>query len=133
MGELLLPLNMKRKIDVDNWVRKAHFEFFSTFEEPYYGVCVNIDCSAAYRFAKRSGISVFLYYLFQSLSAAQRIEPFKQRIEGREVFVHDRIDAGSTVARSNGTFGYGYFRFSKKSGRFFKRSQTQSVSCPHFQ
>jgi chloramphenicol O-acetyltransferase type A len=102
---------MKRKVDIDSWVRKAHFEFFNTFEEPYYGVCVNIDCSAAYRFAKRGGVSVFLYCLYQSLSAAQRIEPFKHRIEQGEVFLHEQIDAGSTIARSNGTFGYGHILY----------------------
>jgi len=83
---------MKRKVDMENWVRKAHFEFFRAFEEPYYGVCVNIDCSAAYRFAKRNGHSVFLYCLYQSLSAAQRSEPFKLRIEQEQgdVFVYER-------------------------------------------
>lgn len=109
---------MKHKIDIENWARKAHFQFFNAFEEPYYGVCVNIDCTTAYRFAKDAGISVFLYYLYKSLSAAQRIEPFKYRVEGDEVFLHDQIDAGSTIARSNGTFGYGHILYQKNLEEF---------------
>jgi chloramphenicol O-acetyltransferase type A len=113
---------MKRKVDMENWARKAHFEFFKAFEEPYYGVCVNIDCSAAYRFAKRNGHSVFLYCLYQSLSAAQRSEPFKLRIEQEQgdVFIYERVDAGSTIARSNGTFGYGHILYHESLADFLE-------------
>jgi len=102
---------MKSKVDIDNWIRKPHYQFFKAFEEPYYGVCVNVDCTSAYRFAKANGHSVFLYFLYQSLSAAQKIEAFKYRIDGDEVFLYDQIDAGSTIARSNGTFGYGHILY----------------------
>lgn len=111
---------MKHKVDIEKWVRKPHFQFFGTFEEPYYGVCVNIDCTAAYQFAKQRGISFFLYCLYQSLSSAQRIEPFKHRIEGDEVFLYERIDAGSTIGRSNGTFGYGHIIYNDDLEEFLK-------------
>jgi chloramphenicol O-acetyltransferase type A len=110
----------KRKLDLENWVRRPHFEFFSTFEEPYYGVVVNVDCEAAYRFSKRRGISFFLYYLYRSLAAAQDIEPFRQRIVGKEVYVYDRIDGGSTIGRSNGTFGYGLFVYCDSMDEFLE-------------
>lgn len=109
---------MKQKLDVESWIRKPHFEFFRDFEEPYYGVCVNLDCTAAYRFAKSNGLSVFLYLLHRSLAAAQKIEPFRHRIEQGEVFLYDQIDAGSTIARANGTFGYGHILYSSDLGTF---------------
>ena len=111
---------MKHKIDIENWARKPHFEFFNAFEEPYYGICVNIDCTTAYRFAKNAGVSVFLYYVYKSLSAAQRIEPFKYRIEEGDVFLHDQIDAGSTISRSNGTFGYGHILYRENLEEFME-------------
>jgi chloramphenicol O-acetyltransferase type A len=102
---------MKHKLNLDTWERKEHFNFFRTFEEPYYGVTVNVDCTTAYNFTKANGHSFFLYYMHKSLAAAQAIEQFKYRIEGDEVFVHDQIDAGSTIGRSNGTFGFGYIKY----------------------
>jgi chloramphenicol O-acetyltransferase type A len=98
---------MKQKLDIDNWVRKEHFHFFNQFEEPFYGLCITLDCTKAYKVAKEKSISFFLYSLYQSLTAANTIEPFKYRIENGEVLIYDRIDGGSTIARSNGTFGYG--------------------------
>lgn len=97
---------MKHKLDIETWVRKEHFNFFNTFDEPYYGVCVNLDCTIAYKTAKAQGVSFFLYCLYQSLTACQMIESFRYRIEGDEVFIYDHIDAGSTIDRSNGTFGF---------------------------
>jgi len=109
---------MKQKLNIDTWERKEHFKFFNQFEEPYHGVCVNIDCTVAYKTAKEKGVSIFLYYLYQALSAAQQIVPFKYRVEDEEVFIYDRVDAGSTVGRSNGTFGFGDFIYSESFDEF---------------
>jgi chloramphenicol O-acetyltransferase type A len=103
---------MKQKLDINNWIRKEHFYFFNEFEEPYHGVTIQIDCTAAYQAAKEKGVSFFLYYLYQSLNAAQLITPFKYRIAGNEVFIYDQVDAGLTIGRSNGTFGFGNFIYS---------------------
>jgi chloramphenicol O-acetyltransferase type A len=102
---------MRQKLDLENWARKEHFNFFSKFEEPFYGVCVTIDCTTAYKFAKEKGVSFFLYTLYKALAAAQVTEPFKLRIDGDEVFIYDQINAGSTIGRSNGTFGFGYIAY----------------------
>ena len=34
---------MKQKIDLSTWNRKEHFEFFCTFEEPFFGITTQID------------------------------------------------------------------------------------------
>ncbi len=50
---------MKTAIDLNNWIRKDHYLFFSQFEEPFYGITVSIDCTAAYQYAKENAISFF--------------------------------------------------------------------------
>src|SRR4029077_11625127 len=103
----LPPPSAKTKLDLNNWARKEHFEFFHSFEEPYYGVCVTIDCTAAYRFAKTRGISFFLYCIYQTLAASQQVETFRHSMCRAEDFLFDRIDGGSVIDRADGTFGYG--------------------------
>jgi len=114
---------MKHKLDLDTWTRKNHFSFFNQFDEPYYGVNVNIDCTAAYQTAKQNGVSFYLFYLYQSLAASQVIDCFRLRIENDEVYKYDRIDAGSTIARPDGTFGFGDFMFYQTFSDF----QTEAV------
>jgi chloramphenicol O-acetyltransferase type A len=117
---------MKDKLDLQNWTRKPHFDFFSKFQDPFYGVCVNIQCGAAYRFAKANGVSFFLYSIYQSLRATLKIEPFRQRIENGEVFIYDRIHAASTIARPNGTFGYGYFSYRESLDEFVEAANIEA-------
>lgn len=109
---------MKHKVDITGWIRKDHFNFFKQFEEPYHGVTVNIDCTLAYHTAKQQGVSFFLYYLYQSLSASQQIAAFKLRILNDELYRFDQIDAGSTISRNNGTFGFGDFIYYPSFGVF---------------
>lgn len=109
---------MKQKLHLDTWVRKEHFLFFKQFDEPFYGVTVKLDCTNAYSFAKEKGVSFFLYTMHRALAAANAIEPFKLRMEDDEVYVYDQIDAGSTIGRSNGTFGFGYIPYAPQFDQF---------------
>jgi len=102
---------MREKIDINTWIRKDHFEFFNTFEEPFFGVTVDVDCTATYQEAKEKGISFFLLYLHKSLLAANRTEAFKYRIIDGEVWKFDSVNAATTINRPNGTFGFGYMDF----------------------
>jgi chloramphenicol O-acetyltransferase type A len=102
---------MKEKIDIDTWIRKDHFKFFSTFGEPFFGVTVDVDCTLTYKEAKEKAVSFFLLYLHKSLVAANVIEPFSYRIIDGEVWKYSNVNAAATINRPNGTFGFGYLDF----------------------
>ena len=109
---------MKKPLDLDNWARKDHFHFFKQFEEPFFGVCVSIDCTRAYEAAKENNYSFFLYYLYQSLKAANFIEPFRYRIMDDQVFVFDIVNASPTINRPDGTFGFAYMDYKTSLDEF---------------
>ncbi|UII33829.1 chloramphenicol acetyltransferase [Fulvivirga ulvae] len=110
---------MKTYLDIDKWERKDHFSFFKGFDEPFFGVTVEIDCSAAYAEAKRNGVSFFLYYLHKALVAANEIEAFKYRIEGNRVARYETVNASPTVPRPNGTFGFSYMEYKPVFSDFY--------------
>lgn len=102
---------MKQLLDIDTWPRKDHFRFFTAFEEPFFGVCVDIDCTVAYRRAKNLKTSFFIYYLHKALVAANRIEPFRYRIADGQVWIYDKIHATPTINRPDNTFGFSYMDY----------------------
>ena len=102
---------MKNIFEITTWPRKDHFEFFSKFEEPFFGITAEVDCTLAYKNAKETGESFFLYYLYASLKAANSIENFRLRIENGEVYLYDAIHASPTINRPDGTFGFAYFDY----------------------
>ena len=116
---------MKKKLEIDNWSRKEHFYFFKQFTEPFFGVCINIDCTKAYKLSKEKGLSFFLYYLHKSLLAVNNVEAFRYRIIGEEVFIYDRIDASATISRPNGTFGFSYMNFERDFSMFYENSKIE--------
>jgi len=105
---------MKEKIDIDTWLRKDHFNFFNNFDEPFFGVTVEVDCTETYKEAKAAGVSFFLLYLHKSLAAANQIENFRYRIINGEVWKYTKINAAATINRPNGSFGFGYFDYLEK-------------------
>ncbi|QPH38997.1 chloramphenicol acetyltransferase [Pedobacter endophyticus] len=109
---------MKEKIDINTWIRKDHFNFFNAFEEPFFGVTVDVDCTSTYREAKQNGASFFLLYLHKSLVAANAIEPFRYRIIDDEVWKYKTVHASATINRPNGTFGFGYIDFDEHFNDF---------------
>lgn len=102
---------MKQKLDLETWNRKQHFDFFKTFDEPYYGVTATIDCTIAYAKAKELGISFYIYYLHKTLTVVNAIENLKYRIEDGEVFIYDRIDASATIFSNDLTFGFSHINY----------------------
>ncbi|MCP9762359.1 chloramphenicol acetyltransferase [Lacihabitans soyangensis] len=116
---------MKQKLDIENWPRRDHFNFFSQFEEPFFGVCVEVDCSKAYENAHLNGQSFFLKYLHASLVAANRIEPFKYRISDDEVWVYDQVNASPTINRHDSTFGFAYMDYFEDFEEFNAAAQVE--------
>jgi chloramphenicol O-acetyltransferase type A len=111
---------MKQQINLQTWSRKTHFDFFRTYDEPFYGICVDVDCQNAYERAKALGSSFFIYYLHQSIRAVNETEAFCYRLEGEEVFRYDKIDVGTTVDRADGSFGFCYIPYAADYATFEK-------------
>ena len=110
---------MRTLIDIDHWDRKEHFLFFSQFEEPFFGFTVSIDCTLAYKMAQQKGQSFFLYYLYQSLKAANTIENFRYRLIDGQVYLFERTHASPTISRPNGTFGFAHITYSQNEKEFY--------------
>jgi chloramphenicol O-acetyltransferase type A len=111
---------LKQQIDIKNWNRKEHFEFFSTFEEPFFGITTPIDCTIAFEKSKELNIPFFIYYLHKTLIAVNQIENFRYRIENGNVFLYDEIDSSATIMRADKTFGFSFMKFNPDLTEFNK-------------
>ena len=111
---------MKTLLNLDKWPRKEHFQFFSKFEEPFFGVVVEIDCTKAYERSKALGVSFFIYYLHKTLVAVNHTEAFRYRIEGEQVYVYDAVHASATISREDGSFGFSLMEYDPDFDHFQK-------------
>jgi len=116
---------MKHEIDLTTWKRREHFEVFKYFDEPLFGLTVRMECSLAYKKAKKSGYSFSNYYLYLSLKAANEIEEFRYRIEGDKIYCYDSVGAGPTIFREDETYGCGYMPYNKNIAEFMKLANNE--------
>ena len=61
---------IEKIIDIATWNRKEHFEHFSAFDDPFFGVTVHVDCTRSYQEAKDKGVSFSLLLLHRIITAA---------------------------------------------------------------
>jgi chloramphenicol O-acetyltransferase type A len=102
---------MKQKIDLATWNRKEHFAFFSTFEEPFFGLTTQLNCENAYHKAKSLGIPFSTYYLHKTLVAVNENKAFRLRIDEDEVVEFSAINGSATVLRADKTFGFSEIKY----------------------
>lgn len=116
---------MNKKLDIEHWNRKEHFNYFKNFDEPFFGVTVDLDCTLAYQHCKKQDHSFFLFYLHKALIAANHIENFKYRLIDNEVIIYDKIHAAATISRPDETFGFSYINYNKDFHKFKAIAQVE--------
>lgn len=89
-------------IDIENWKRKGHFDFFHRMDYPQFNICMDINVTNLIKFTKQNELSFYYSMVFVTTSVINMIDDFKYRIRGDEVVVHDKIHPSFTDMNKNG-------------------------------
>jgi chloramphenicol O-acetyltransferase type A len=97
-------------IDIENWPRREHFEFFYRMDYPQYNICANIDITHFLRFVKENRLPFYYAMIYAVTLATDHCENFRYRIrENRQVVLHDKLHPSFTdnsAADTNGLFKF---------------------------
>ena len=74
-----------RTIDMQTWSRRQHFELFSTYTYPHFGLSANVDLTAFYPAVKQRGYSLTVAIVYLLARASNAIPEFRYRIRDGEV------------------------------------------------
>lgn len=91
-------------IDMDNYPRRSHFEYFNSLAYPYMGMTANVDVTNLIRYAKEKGGSTFHAILWAAVKAVNSVPELRQRIVGGKIVEYEHCNAGYTVALEDHTF-----------------------------
>lgn len=116
---------MKQLINIDTWKRKEHYNFFKDFQEPFFSITANVDCTEAYKYAKENNISFFLYYMYKSMAAINAVEELRYRIEDNEVVCYDRVHCSTTALNANNMFAFAFLPFTDSFEEFYPIAQQE--------
>jgi chloramphenicol O-acetyltransferase type A len=105
---------MSEYLDIETWNRRGQFEFFRNYHNPFFNICTNVEVTPLLALTRAmKNISFFIAYHFFSIKAANEVEPFRYRLRGDRVLVHDRIHAGTTLLLDDENFTFVYFDYTE--------------------
>jgi chloramphenicol O-acetyltransferase type A len=117
---------MTRKLDTQSWARRDAFEWFRRFDKPTFNVCVRLNVAPlkAALAATGSPGGVTLACCFLALKLANAHEPFRLRLAGDEVLVHDVVHGSTTVLRDDGdSFGFADLVYGEDAIAFLRQAR----------
>ena len=110
-------------LDISRWPRRATFEFYRDFEQPFFSVCTRVDVAAlkpALAQIKHGShpATITLACHFLALQLANRMDPWRYRLQQGRVRVLAAVHASTTVLRDDDSFGFAYLRHATDYARF---------------
>ncbi len=88
-----------KNIDMENWSRRDHFDFFMRAEYPQYNVCFNLDITDFHGTIREAGLPFYHTVIYFTTAAANSIPEFRYRIRGESVVEHDILHPSFTHMR----------------------------------
>jgi chloramphenicol O-acetyltransferase type A len=116
---------MARYIDTETWSRRHLFRLFKDYDDPSFNVCADVEITPLLDFARARDLSLWVAYHFLSLKTANEVEPFRYRLRGERVLVHEHVDAGAIVLLEDESFTFVYFDYTEDFGAFHADAAAQ--------
>lgn len=83
-------------VDMNNWGRKEHFDFFHRADYAQYNICANIDVTSFLSLTKQKGLPFYHSMIYMATQTANEIINFRYRIREDRVVLHDRLTPSFT-------------------------------------
>jgi chloramphenicol O-acetyltransferase type A len=113
-------------LDLAAWPRRDAFDYFRSFDKPYFNICTRLDVAALKQAVADSGHgSLALAYHHIALVLANQFEPMRYRLDGAQVLVH----GSTTVLREDGGFGFAYLDHHADFATFAARGATSIAAA----
>ncbi len=98
-----------KEFDLDNWNRKELYQFFKSYDDPFFNLTTTLEVSNLYDYCKKNDLSFFLAGLYLSLESANEIPEFRLRIIDDTLIEYESINIGSTVLNDDNSFSFSFF------------------------
>lgn len=114
-----------KKIDMSSHPRRAQYELFRTFSNPYTSLTVNSDITHLRQTVLENGWPFFLTVLYCAINAANAVPELRRRIKGDTVVEYENCLSSHTVALPNENYCYCELDCAKPFAEFLPYAQAE--------
>lgn len=93
-------------LDLEQYPRKAHFDYFRTLDYPYVGLTAPVEITRLLSAVQRRRLPLFLTLCYCITRGANQIPELRQRIAGEQLIQYDWCRGSHTEALPDGTYCY---------------------------
>ena len=93
-------------IDMNEYKRRDHFNYFRSLAYPYVGVTVDVDITSFFKTIKEKKYPFFLSFLWCVNQACNEIPQFRQRIVNDSIVEYEYCHTSHTVSKEDETYAY---------------------------
>ncbi len=95
-----------KRIDLDTYPRRNHFNHFCAMAYPYAGVTVDVDVTSLLALCREKGDSFYLMVLHAVALAADDVPEFRRRIDHGGIMEYDECPTSHIELKPDGTYAY---------------------------
>jgi|SRR5436190_3262037 len=118
---------MFTEVDIAAWPRRATFEFFQDYDDPFFNFTANVEVTQLYRFCKQNDLAFSLAALFCTQRAANEIREFRIRLFDGRLVEFDTVHATQTILNEDETFSFCYFEMNDDVVEFDRAGKAARV------
>lgn len=116
-------------IDMENWSRKEHFDFFHRMDYPQFNICANVDVTNFLEFTRKNELQFYYAMVHSSTLVANQVINFRYRIREDQVILHDQIHPSFTdIDEGNDLFKLVTVDMKDDIYEFVKNSEEKSLN-----
>ena len=107
---------------VEDYYRQQHFDFFRTYEMPFYTITFNLDVTAVKQYASEHSYPIYLTQCFLFARGMSRVEDFRYRVVDDQIVLYDHLEIAATLPAPHGAFSFAQFDYASDLESFLRRA-----------
>ena len=118
-----------RIMNMDQYKRRAHFDYFRKLTYPYVGTTVSVDVTDLLGYCKRQKRSFYLTFLHAAALAADGVPELRQRIRGAGIIEYSECPTSHVELLPDGTYCYCTLHHHMPLDEYYARAEETRKSC----
>ena len=118
-----------KRIDLDAYPRRNHFNHFCAMAYPYAGVTVDVDVTDLLSLCREKGDSFYLMVLHAVALAADEVPEFRRRIDHGGIVEYDECPTSHIELKPDGTYAYCTLRHHMPLADYLAQAESARTSA----
>ena len=118
-----------RIMDMTQYKRRAHFDYFRKLTYPYVGTTVSVDVTDLLSYCKRQKRSFYLTFLHAAALAADGVPELRQRIRGAGIIEYSECPTSHVELLPDGTYCYCTLHHHMPLDEYYARAEDARKRC----